>query len=81
VFQNRVLRRFGSKRDEVIGGWRKLHNKEFRNLHSSPRIITINKSRRMRWIGHVTPIGEKRNAYCDFGEKSRRKEASKKTYT
>jgi hypothetical protein len=64
VFENRVLRRiFGPKGDEVTGGWRKLHNEELRDLYSSPSIIRIIKSRRMRWAGHVARIGEKRNAY------------------
>jgi hypothetical protein len=64
VFENRVLRRmFGLKRDEVTEGWRKLHNEELHNLYSSPSIIRMIKSRRMRWAGHVTCIGEKRNAY------------------
>jgi hypothetical protein len=64
VFENRVLRRiFGSKRDEVTGEWRKLRNEEFRNLYSSPSIIRIIKSRRMRLVGHVARMGEKRNAY------------------
>jgi hypothetical protein len=63
VFENRVLRRiFGPKRDEVTGEWRKLHNEELRDLYSSPRLIRIIKSRRMRWAGHVARIGE-RNAY------------------
>jgi hypothetical protein len=54
VFENRVLRRiFGPKRDGVTGGWRKLHNKELRNLYSSPSINRIIKSRRMRWAGYV----------------------------
>jgi hypothetical protein len=62
VFENRVLRRiFGPKRDEVTGGWRKLHNKDLHNLYSSPSIIRM-KSRRMRWTGHVARMGEKRNA-------------------
>jgi hypothetical protein len=52
VFENRVLRIFGFKRDEVIGGWRKLHNEELCNLYSSPSIIRMLKSRRMRWAGH-----------------------------
>jgi hypothetical protein len=57
-----VLRRiFGPKRDGVTGGWRKLHNEELHNLYSSPRIIRIIKSRRMRWAGHVARMGEKRN--------------------
>jgi hypothetical protein len=64
VFENKVLGRiFGPKRDEVIGGWRKLHNEEFRDLYSSPSIIRIIKSRRMRWAGLVARMGEKRNAY------------------
>jgi hypothetical protein len=64
VFENRVLRRiFGLKRDEVTGEWRKLHNKELRDLYSSPSIIKIIKSRRMRWAGHAARVGEKGNAY------------------
>jgi hypothetical protein len=54
VFENRVLRRiFGSKRDRVTEGWRKLHNEELHNLYSSPSIIRIIKSRGMRWAGPV----------------------------
>jgi hypothetical protein len=64
VFENRVLRRiFGPKRDEVTGKWRKLHNEELRDLYSSPSIMRIIKSRRMRWAGLVAGVGEKRNAY------------------
>jgi hypothetical protein len=48
--------------DEVMGEWRKLHNEEFRDLYSSPNIIRIIKSRRMRWAGHVARMVEKRNA-------------------
>jgi hypothetical protein len=63
VFENKLLRRiFGPKRDEVTGGWRKLHNEELRDLYSLPSIIRIIKSRRMRWAGHVARMGEKRNA-------------------
>jgi hypothetical protein len=62
VFENRVLRRiFGPKRDKVTGEWRKLHNEEFRDLYSLPRIIRIIKPR-MRWAGHAARK-EKRNAY------------------
>jgi hypothetical protein len=58
VFENRVLRRiFGPKRDEAIGNWRKLHNEEPYNLYSSPSIIGIIKSRRMRWTGHIGCMG------------------------
>jgi hypothetical protein len=63
-FENRVLRRiFGPKRDEVTGEWRKLHIKELHDLYSSPSIIRIIKSWRMRWAGHVARMGEKRNAH------------------
>jgi hypothetical protein len=62
--ENRVLRRiFGSKRDEVTGEWRKLHNRELHNLYPSPDIIRQIKSRRMRWAGHVARKGEGRNVY------------------
>jgi hypothetical protein len=64
VFENSVLGRiFGPKRDEVTGEWRKLHNKELHGLYSSPSIIRIIKSRRMRWAGHVARMGDKRSAY------------------
>jgi hypothetical protein len=63
VFENRVLRRiFGPKMDEVVGGWRKLHNKELHNLYFSPSIIRKIKSRRMRLAVHVAKHGEKGNA-------------------
>jgi hypothetical protein len=64
VFENRVLRKiFGPKKDEVTRDWRKLHNEEFRDLYSSPSIIRIIKSRRMRWAGHIARMDGKRNAY------------------
>jgi len=54
VFENRVLRRiFGLKRDEVTGEWRKLHNDELHDLYSSPNIVRVIKSRRMRLERHV----------------------------
>jgi hypothetical protein len=61
MFENGLLRRiFGPKRDEVMGEWRKLHNEELHNLYSSPSIIRMIKSRRMRWAGYVAQIGAKR---------------------
>jgi hypothetical protein len=58
IFENRVLRRiFGPKSHEIIGGWRKLHNVELHNLHSSPSITRIIKSRRIRWPEHVAGMG------------------------
>ena len=64
VFENRVLRKiFGPKRDEVTGEWRKLHNKELNNLYSSPNIVRVIKSRRMRWAGHVARMVEGRGVY------------------
>jgi hypothetical protein len=64
VFENRVLRRiFGPKRDEVTEEWRRLHKKELYALYSSPNIIRVIKSRRLRWAGHVARMGERRGAY------------------
>jgi hypothetical protein len=64
VFENGVLRRiFGPKRDEVTGGWRRLHNEKLRDLYSSPSIIRIIKSKRTSWGRHVARTREKRNAY------------------
>jgi hypothetical protein len=57
------LRILGPKRDGVTEGWRKLHNEELHNLYSSPSIISIIKSRRMRWAKHVARMGEKRNMH------------------
>jgi hypothetical protein len=64
VFENRVLRRiFGLKRDEVTGGWRKLHNEELHGLYSTPSIVRVIKARRMRWAGHVARMRKVRGAY------------------
>ncbi|KAJ4439060.1 hypothetical protein ANN_15016 [Periplaneta americana] len=64
VFENKVLRKiYGAKRDEVTGEWRKLHNTELQALYSSPGIIRNIKSRSLRWVRHVSRMGESRNAY------------------
>jgi hypothetical protein len=62
VFENRVLKRFGPKREED-GSWRKVHNDELHGLYASPIIGRVIKSRRVRWAGHVARIGEGRGAY------------------
>ena len=64
VFENMVLRRiFGPSREEVTGEWRRLHNEELNDLYSSPNIVRVIKSRRMRWAGHVACMGEERGVY------------------
>jgi len=64
VFENRVLRRiFGPGRHEMTGDWRKLHNEELNDLYPSPSIVRVIKSRRMRWVGHVARMGERRGVY------------------
>ena len=64
MFENGVLRRiFGRKRDEVTGEWRSLHNKELSGLCSSPSIVRVIKSRRMRWMEHVARMGKSRGVY------------------
>jgi hypothetical protein len=64
VFENRVLRRiFGPIREEVAGGWKRLHNEEIHNVYASPYIIRVIKSRKMRWVGHVARMGEMRNSH------------------
>jgi len=64
VFENMVLRRiFGPTRDEVTEEWRRLHNEELNDLYSSPNIVRMTKSRRMRWAGHVARPGEERGMY------------------
>jgi hypothetical protein len=63
VYENRVLRRiFGPKRDEVTGGWRKLHNEELHGFYSSSSIVRVIQARRMRWAVHVARMGEVRGA-------------------
>jgi len=64
VFENSALRRiFGPTRNEVTGEWRKLHNEELNDMYSSPNIVRVIKSRRMRWAGHVACMGEWRGVY------------------
>jgi len=64
VFQKRMLRKiFRSKRDEVMRGWRRLHNEELNDLYASPNIIQAIKSRRMKWVGQVACMGDRRGAY------------------
>jgi len=58
--ENRALRSiFGSKRDEMKSEWKKQHNEELNDLYSSPNIVRVIKSRRMRWAGHVAGMGRK----------------------
>ena len=67
VFENMVLRRiFGPRRDEVTGEWRRLHEDELSDLYSSPNIVRVRKSRRMRLAGNVARMGEERGAYTVF---------------
>jgi hypothetical protein len=76
MFESRVIRRiFVPKMDEVRGKWRNLHNEEFHNVYSSPDVIRLIKSRRMRWTVHGS--GEK--SVQGFGEKILRKETTRKT--
>jgi len=71
VFENMVLRRmFGPRSDEVTGEWRRLHNEELSDLYSSPNIVRVIKSRRMRWVWHVARMGEERGVYRVLGGKS-----------
>jgi hypothetical protein len=74
AFENSVPRRiFVPKRDDVMGGWRKLHNEELHNLHSSPNIIRQIKSRRTRWVAFVANMGKGRNVYRVLVGKPERK--------
>ena len=55
--------KYGPKRDEVTGEWRKLHNEELSDLYPLPNIVRVVKSRRMRWAGHVARMGQGRGVY------------------
>jgi len=64
VLENRVMRRmFGLKRNKVTGEWRKLHNEELNDIYCSPNIVRVIKSRRMKWVGHVARMGERRGVF------------------
>ena len=63
VSENRGFRIFGPKRDEVTREWRKLHNEELNDLYCTPNIVRVNKSRIIRWVGHVERKGDKRNIF------------------
>jgi hypothetical protein len=79
LFENRVLRRiYGPKRNEVLGGWRKLHNEELHNLHFSPNIVRMIKPRRVRLAGHVARMGRRG---MHIGGKARRKYTTRRTKT
>ena len=68
MFENRVLRRiFRSKRDEVTGEWRKIHNAELNDLYSSPNIVRMMKSKRMRWAEHVARMKGEESCTQGFG--------------
>ena len=74
VFENRVLGRiFGVKRDEVKREWRKVHNEELNDLYSSPNIVRVITSRRMRWAGHVARMWERKGAYGSWWGNQRKK--------
>jgi hypothetical protein len=75
VFENRMLRRiFGPRRGELAGGWRKVQNESVHNLYSSPNIVRMIKSRRVKPAGHVSCMGQK--CIQNFGTKTRSKEAT-----
>ena len=69
MFENMALRRiFGPGRDEVTGEWRRLHNEEINDFYSSPNIVRVIKSRRMRWVGHVARMGRRGGVWGLGGE-------------
>jgi len=67
VFGERALKKIlGPKGDEVTGKWRKLFSEELDDLYSTPNIVRVIKSRRMRWVRHVACVGERRGVYMDL---------------
>jgi hypothetical protein len=76
VFDDNLLRIFGSKKNEVTGDWRKQQIEDIHSLHSSPNIVRVIKSRMMRWAGHVALMGDTRNAYKMLFEKPEVKRSS-----
>jgi len=70
VYENRVLRIFGHRRDQVTGEWRKLHNEELNNLYWSPNILRVINSRRLRWARYVARMDERRGVYRVLVEKT-----------
>jgi hypothetical protein len=73
MFESRVLRRiFGPKRDKITSEWRKLYNEELNERYSSPNIVQVIKSGRIRWVGHVACIGKRRSVYRILVEKPER---------
>jgi len=79
VFGNTVLRIFGPRRDEITREWRRLHNEELNDLYSSPNILWVIKSRRMRWAGHVARMGEERGGVYGLGGETGGKESNGET--
>jgi hypothetical protein len=73
MFENRVLREIFEPREEVVGGWTRLHNEELHKFYASLNIIRLKKSRKMRWMGQVARLGEIRNAYNILVGKPERK--------